>query len=177
MARSSAPALQRGFTLIELTIGIVLMGILLGTGANMLSDSLSLARMSNRAHAHAASARYAMERLSRELRGVHYDSGSERFDITIAAPTHMAFAKSGVVGPLAVDIQHTAGALYLAYPPMAGQVLIDHVSAFTLDYKDASMVSTQDLLLIRFVELSMTLTPPDSPPSTLRTLVAWRGAW
>lgn len=177
MARSDAPSVQRGFTLIELTIGIVLMGILLATGANMLSDSLSLARMSNHAHAHAASARYAMERLSRELRGVHYDTGSERFDITLAAPTHMVFARSGVAGPLAVDIQHTGTTLYLAYPPTAGEVLIDHVSAFTLGYKDASMVNTQDLLLIRYVEVGMTLTPPDSPPSTLRTLVAWRGAW
>lgn len=177
MARSSAPLVQRGFTLVELTIGIVLMGILLATGANMLSGSLSLARMSNRAHSHAASARYALERLSRELRGVHYDTASERFDITIATPTHMAFAKSGVAGPLAVDIQHTGGAVYLAYPPMPAEVLIEHVSAFTLDYKDASMASTQDLLLIRFVEVNMTLTAPDAPPNNLRTLVAWRGAW
>lgn len=177
MERRPVPPSQRGFSLIEITIGIVLLGILFVSGANMLTGSLSSARLSNRAHAQAADARYAIERLSREIRGTQLNSGGASFDISTATPTHLAFVKASATTPVNVDIQWVGAALTLGYPPTTPNgVLIDHVSAFTLDYKDADMLSTQDIALIRYVAITLTRTAPSAPQTTWRTLIALRGA-
>lgn len=168
---------QRGFTLVELTVSIVLLSIVFVTGAHMVSDSLSSAQWSNRAHVNAAAARYAIERLSREIRGVRYDQGTSRYFISTALPTHMVFVKNGPSAAVNVDIQLNGQTLTLGYPGSTSQyVLIDHVSGFTFGYEDQNRVATQDMSLVRFVSIAMTLSDPQSPVITLQTLIALRGA-
>lgn len=167
---------QRGFSLIEITLGVTLLGLLSVAAAHMLTDSLSTARISQRSHAAAFEARYALARLSREIRGTHWDNDSQSHAITIALPTHMVFAKTGVSAPLDVEIQLVGQNLMLAYPPDLGPaLLLDHVSALALDYRDASMLSTQDPAQIRFVRLQLTRTAPQTPPTSWQTLLALRG--
>ena len=167
---------QRGFTLIEITIGIVLLGIVFVAGARMLSDSLISAQISNRMHTNSEAARYAMERLSREIRGVRYNNTTQSFDITTATATHMVFVKSNATASVNVDLQLSGQTLTLGYPQLTNNyILLDSVSALTLSYLDQNMAATQDTALIRFVNINMTLNAPNTPLTTLRTLVALRG--
>jgi prepilin-type N-terminal cleavage/methylation domain-containing protein len=176
MTSGSTHTTQRGFTLIEITIGIVLLGILFVTGARMLSDSLISAQISNRMHGNSEATRYAMERLSREIRGVSFNNSTQSFDITTATATHMVFVKSGATTSVNVDLQLAGQTLTLGYPQLTtNYILLDSVSAFTLSYLDQNMAATQDTSLIRFVNIDLSLNAADTPPTTLRTLVALRG--
>lgn len=167
---------QRGFSLIEITLGIALLGLLSVVASHLLTDSLSTARISQRSHAAAFEARYALERLSREIRGTHWDSTSQSHAITTALPTHMVFAKTGASAPIDVDIQLLGHQLMLAYPPDLGPaLLLDHVSAFALEYRDAGMLSALEPAQIRFVQLRLTRSAPQTPPTSWQTLLALRG--
>jgi MSHA biogenesis protein MshO len=65
-----------GFTLVEMIITIVLIGILAAVGSNMLSDSFKTTGIVNSSYATEGKARYALERLAREIREVKYCSGT-----------------------------------------------------------------------------------------------------
>ena len=84
-----------GFTLIELIIVIVLLGILAAVGSNMLSDSFTTTRMVNDGYARQAEARYVIERLAREIREVKYlSSGS--YCITTMTSSQLEYQKPNV---------------------------------------------------------------------------------
>ena len=84
-----------GFTLIELIIVIVLLGILAAVGSNMLSDSFTTTRMVNDGYARQAEARYVIERLAREIREVKYlSSGS--YCVTTMTPSQLVYQKPNV---------------------------------------------------------------------------------
>jgi prepilin-type N-terminal cleavage/methylation domain-containing protein len=73
------PTLQRdsGFTLIELIISIVLIGVLAAVGSSMIADSFTTTRTVNASNASEGQARYVLERLAREIREVKYvDAGA-----------------------------------------------------------------------------------------------------
>ena len=56
---------EAGFTLVELIIAIVLLGILGAVGSTMILDSFTTTQLSNASTASAGQARYALERLAR----------------------------------------------------------------------------------------------------------------
>lgn len=59
-----------GFTLFEFVLVMVLLGLLAAVGSNMLSDGFFIARQLDSESAGHSEARYALERIARELRGV-----------------------------------------------------------------------------------------------------------
>lgn len=130
--------LVRGFTLIELIMVIVLLGILAAVGSNMLSDSFTSSTMLNSGNAVEAEARYAMDRLVREIRQVQYVTASNRYAIT--APTAnpasgMVFVKND--GTTTVTISNTSGKVQLGYASPA-PTLVDQVKSFSLTFRDAT---------------------------------------
>ncbi len=81
---------QQGLTLIELVVGIVLLGILSVAGVSMISDSFRATRLVDSGNAQDAQVRYALERLSREVREVGYDR-ERGYTFTDRTPSRMVF--------------------------------------------------------------------------------------
>ena len=172
-----AKATQRGFTLIEATLGIMLLSILLMTGASMMTDSIFVTQSSNKAVTSAGTGRYALERLTREIRNVEYEIGSNRFNISTHTATHLSFVKVNSSGLVNVDIALSGQTLTLGYPSLTSNyTLADNVSAFSLTYSDQDGVATTDSTQIRYIGINMTLSEPNAPALTLQSLVALRGS-
>lgn len=76
-----------GFSLIELIIAIVLLGLLAAVGTSMLSSSFDTTYMINASQTSAEQARYTLERLEREIREVKAGS------ITTATASRMVFTR------------------------------------------------------------------------------------
>lgn len=174
-----------GFTLIEMVLVIVVLGILSTVGMNMISGSYTNSRSVNNGNANTSRARYAMERMGREIRQVAYDTQSKLVMVSVATATQLSFTKSGLLTnstysfatkPNGSDVQST---LYLTQPVGAADVVLaEHVSAFQLSYFDGNMASLplvpQSDGLIRFVKIELTVHEANTEAVALQTLIALR---
>lgn len=185
----TAPFVQRssGFTLVELVISIVLIGILAAVGSNMISDSFTTTRMVNSGNASAGQARYALERLAREIREVKYagSGASGSYCITMAG-TNLVFKKpiSGSTNVtdcntevITVTINYSNPNLTLGYSsPAVTSTLTNQATSFGLSYFDVAG-NAPNTSTIRFVVISLTVTDATSGQSvSQRTRVALRNA-
>lgn len=90
-----------GFSLVELVITIVVLGLLAAVGTGMIADSFSTTYMVNASQSSQAQARYAMERLVREIREVKYNSSTSQYCIdTIkwSGSSNLTFKKMTATG-------------------------------------------------------------------------------
>lgn len=188
-----------GFTLIEMVIVIVVLGIM----AAMLSP---LVLSSLRAYDDTLDnvivldkLRYATERLAREIREVNYSGGSYQFDGTYTSggmgTNSMKFVRSYYdssipPGVTTRDVTITGtpadGAVKLEYSDMTStgtgpQVLADDLSSLAFAYFDAdghnattSPSATVTASNVRFVEITLTLSPQNGQPYVQRTRVELR---
>ncbi len=166
-----------GFTLFEMVLVVILLGILSTVGMTMISKSYSTTRFINNGNANTSTARYAMDRISREMRQVTFDSNTKALLITDASPTQMSFTKSDFLVQEMVQVHLSGTSLKLSNASVnLDTVLAEHVSAFTLQYFDANMATpAASLGQIRFVQINLTLTDTgNAEPVTLHTLVALR---
>lgn len=187
---------NNGFTLVEIIISIVLLGILAAVGSSMISDSFNTTRMVDADQASRAQSRYAIERLAREIREIKFVrdgaglNGQTNYtgyciDTNIFSASSLAFNK-----PASGDLDRancatnittvsiTGGSsVMLVSSTLASKVITNPNGDAFLRYYLANgteMVSTPfDPSLVRFVVI--TLTTRDSGPSiTERTRVALR---
>ena len=174
MSRSTS---HQGFTLVELIIVIVLLGILAAVGSNMLSDSFTTTRMVDDSNASKAEARYVLVRLTREIREVKYlNVGNyciERISgVDTMTASRLVFDKRSnnlsldrdtcSIDSNRVTINYSAPNLTLAYAtPAQSATLSDRVApaGFALRYlrsDGTTAASTSET--VYFVEISLTLT-------------------
>ena len=177
---------QRGFTIMELVITVVVMGILALVGTSMIYDTFTTARVVNAGQSSANDARYAVERLAREIREVSFVSDVAGYAITSTlAPsaTSIAFTRSINSTTVTVTISRSGSNLLLDYsPPNTTSPLATQVSNFTLDFlkldetsPTAATSATTSAADVRFVVVSLTLTDATSGKAvTERTRVALR---
>jgi prepilin-type N-terminal cleavage/methylation domain-containing protein len=182
----SAPApvrRQRGFTVMELVIAIVIMGILSVVGVSMISDTFTTARVVNARESSANDARYALERLAREIREVKFVDTATGYAISTMAGTSMAFTKDVGGVDVVVTIAQSGTDLTLGYSsPAAISPIAKQVSAFSLQYlkvdSESATGATSTTTLptdVRFVVISLTVTDATSGKQvTERTRVALR---
>lgn len=177
-----------GFTLVELVISIMLIGILGAVGSSMISDSFTTTRMVDANDASMGQARYALERLAREIREIKYVSGTGTYCINTMTATNLAFYKtSGTLDPtcstntITIAILNSGSNLTLQYSsPAVTSSLSNQVdtNGFQLLYyqKDGTTAATSGSN-IAFVQIKLTVKDSTSGQSiSQRTRVALRNA-
>ena len=168
---------QQGFTLVEMVLAIILLGILSSSGLNMISDSYNSTRIINNGNANTSTARYAIDRMSRDLRQVTFNSATKALMISNASATLMSFTKSNFSTLETVTIQLNGTSLLLSNSTVGNDfLLVEHVTALTFQYFDVNMTSPPASNgVIRFVQINLTVwDPSNSEPVELHTLVALR---
>lgn len=109
---------QSGFSLIEIVLTVALLGILSIAGVNMISGSVLTNQFIGNERLILSAQRYAIERMSREIREIEFLSASE--SMNIATPidhNQLSFYKSTPSGhtPVTLTYDPVAGELYLVY--------------------------------------------------------------
>lgn len=177
---------QRGFTVMELVITVVVLGIIAVVGTSMISDTFTTARVVNAGQSSANDARYAVERMAREIREVNFVSDAAGYSITSTlspAASSMTFNRSINNATVSVTISSSGSNLTLGYSsPAAVSTLATQVSNFSLDFLKmdetsgtAATSATTSPVDVRFVVISLTLTDATSGQTiTERTRVALR---
>jgi prepilin-type N-terminal cleavage/methylation domain-containing protein len=170
-SRGPSTRLSTGFTLVEMVMVIIILGILAAVGAPMIANGLKVATLSNAEQATLNQLRYATERVARELREVQSTGGSYSFSSMNAAST--TFTKSdGTV----VAISYSNPNLSLGYGGSSAN-LATQVSTFTLAYLDINGGTTSDVSVVRFVDVEITVRQsPASTAYTQRVRVALRNS-
>jgi prepilin-type N-terminal cleavage/methylation domain-containing protein len=170
MLRNHPP--QAGFTFIELVIVMVLLGILAATGSTMIADAMTAARLSTLSDSSGSQARYAMERIARELREIEF--GTLGYEITTMSATALSFTKKdGTV----VSITSSVPTLSMQYNPGATGVLTNQLSSIAFAYYDFDAIATTDKNDVRFIQVTLTVANSiTGATDTQRTRVFLRNA-
>lgn len=170
---------QRGFTLMELIIVVVILGYLAALGSSVIVDTFRTTKMVNESQSNADRARYAVERLAREIREVKYISAGSGYGITStlsSSATNMVFTRSIGGADVTVTINKSGTDLTLGYSsPAVTSNLATQVSAFALDFLQLDNTAATLTTDVRFVVVSLTVTDAASGQSvTERVRVALR---
>lgn len=141
---------QAGFTLIEMVIVIVLLGILAASGATMLADAMKAARFAALNHSSGSQARYALERIGREIREMDY--GTLGYQITtLNSSTSLSFTKND--GTL-VAVTQAAPVLNLWYSGTSS-VLTNQLSSMSVAYYDIDGNTTIEENEVRWIQITL----------------------
>ena len=145
-----------GFSLIELVMVIVILGILAAFVGPVLFNAMrSYQSVQTGTQTH-AKMRYAIERMSRELREVRRQATDATFvDITSMTASSIAFFKTDGTR---VVINVVGNQVNLAYSTLAG-MLTDQVGSFSLAYfQQNASTPAATAASISFVGISLTLS-------------------
>lgn len=148
---------QRGFTLMELIISILVLGILGATAAYGIQNGVIAFQTTQEALDSLGKLRYATERLTRELREVRRDPlDSSRYDIATLGTNSIEFIKQdGTEVTVAVN----GATLTLEYDsPTGTHILTDQLTSFSLGYLDVDGNTTADAATVAFIELEIVLS-------------------
>lgn len=152
---------SRGFTLVELIMVIVLLGILATVGSNMLSDSFTTTRIVNDSKSVEAEARYALDRLVREIRQVRRTGSA--YSVSAASSSVLQFIKSDG-STVRINYDATAKTVQLDYASTSATTLVRDVSSFGLTYYGIDNTVLTTLSSIQssaaYVGVSLSVTDP-----------------
>jgi len=172
----------RGFTLIELIISIVLLGLLGTVGVTMFSDSFDTTRWINANQGSSAKSRYALERLERELREIKIVGGAYCTGALANPSTSLTFQQrqanstdttncNSEVNPITISL--ATGVLSLQKSGTSSP-LTDGVTAFSLNFLDKDNNPTTDNTALRLVVIDLTLNDTSGQAIAQRARVALR---
>lgn len=148
---------QRGFTLMELVISILVLSILGATAAYGIQNGVLAFQATGEALDSLGKLRYASERLARELREIRRDPlDSSQYEITIMANDEISFVKQDGTE---VGVTVSGTTLTLAYDsPVGAHILTDQLAAFSLAYHDADGNVTASSAAVAFIDFEIQLS-------------------
>jgi prepilin-type N-terminal cleavage/methylation domain-containing protein len=168
---------QRGFTVVELVITVVVMGILAVVGVSMISDSFTTARVINAGQSNANDARYAVERLAREIREIKHVNKATGYGISVMTGSSLVFTRPDNV---VVTIDVNSSNLTLGYSSPATVSTLATQATLNLQYLALDPLSgatpaATGATDVRFVEITLTMTDATSGKKIIeRSRVALR---
>jgi len=173
------PNNQRGFTLIELVMVIVMIGIIGTTIASLLSGGVGAFTAGRESVDTLSALRLTSERLARELRTVRRDPVTPtNFDFISRTATSAQFRRLENDGTTVttVTIDTSGTNLRLAYTTPAGSyTLTDQLGSLALAYlqQDGATAATGNAD-VAFVDIALNLTDANGNSYPQRTRVALR---
>lgn len=171
----------RGFTLIEMILAIMILGLLAAAAAMAISHGTRASLEAQTRVDTLSKLRVATERMAREIRLMRRDPALPTdFDIVSRSASALSFRRldpdGSTVRTVSID-GTTPGVVTLGYdsPAVTPQVLTDQVGAFALAYyqADGTTLSATDADLA-FVEISLTLNDANGNAFAQRTRVGLR---
>ena len=178
-----AAAATDGFTIIELTVSLALLGILVGPLATMLSMAGSKSEITMNQDASLSQARAAVEKIVSDVREAYTSSAAMPAIVSMSAtqltfyspdgrqPFHLVettYALSGgnLTRAFAAST-NTAGPPWTIPALGAGTPMVGSVSNSTIfTYQDANGAVTIDPTKVSRVLVTVTITPADGGPAT-----------
>jgi len=149
---------QQGFTLMEMIISLVILGLLgAAAGYGLTGGALAFSGTADAIQT-LGKLRYASERMAREIRETRRNLITPAvYDITTMAATTLAFTKTDGTS---VTLTSTPPLVTLAYSTPAGTpTLTDAVSSLTFSYlQDDGVTAATGNSDVAFIELDLTLT-------------------
>lgn len=156
---------QRGFSLIELIVVIVLMGIIAVAATPVLLSGVQTFHTTSVSLDTLSKLRYATARMAREIREIRRNPvNTANYDISTMTATTLAFTKTdGTI----VTISASPPDVMLAYStPAASAVLTDEVSSCAFSYLKIDGVTPATLVKdVAFIRIDLTLTQNGEPYS------------
>ena len=169
---------QRGFTLIEMVMVLVILGILGVTLSALLSTGVGAFMAGNEVVDTMSKLRLSSERIARELRTVRRDPTTPaNFDFISRTATSVQFRRLENDGATVTTVTlNTSGTnLRLAYNTPAGTfTLSDQVGSFTLGYLQQDGAAATSNANVAFVDIELNLTDGNGNSYPQRTRVALR---
>ena len=170
-----SPDRRRGFTLIELVVVMVLLGFLSAVGAKMIAGTMETSYITTRNHTSGSQARYAMERITREIRETAFSATG--YSIATMGASSIVFTKEdGTV----VTITYSANSMTLGYTGGTTSTLSNQLvsgATNTFQYRDQLGGTTADKEDVRFVEVTLAFANSvTGQTETLRNRVFLRNA-
>lgn len=169
---------QHGFTLIELVITLMIMGVLAAWGSSIISDNFRTVQVLTSTQTSADQVRYAVERVAREIREVKYIDKTTGYAVASTmspAASTMAFTRTISGLDVLVTVDKAGTDLTLAYSPAAASLVSRQVTAFTMDFLKLDNTAATLATDVRFVVITLTVTDATSGQAiTQRTRVALR---
>jgi len=167
-------SLKRGFTLIEMVMVIVIIGILAAFSTPFLLGTFEAFETNQTNLVTLTKMRYATERMAREIREVRFAGGV--YAIVMGA-TSLQFTKNDTAGtvvtitsaPPLVTLQYSAPAMNAT---LTDQVVANGLQFLYFDINNNSVgVTTAN---VAYVDIDLTLTDPNSGAMQQRPRVALR---
>lgn len=144
----------RGFTLIEMIMAIVVLGIVAAIGAPLLAGSMQVFAAAAPEVDTLSKARYAMERVARELRSVSYTGSA--YDLTLTASSASFTRTDGT----AVVLTAAPPVLTIAYNGGPAGTLVDQLPAGGASFSGFQVdgvTATTNPALIAYVQIDLSL--------------------
>lgn len=163
---------SRGFTLIEMSMVIVILGILAAATTPLLTNSFRAYETNQSNMATLSKLRYATERIARELREVRFNGTN--YEIASMTANTLSFTKNDVASTI-VTITSAPPLATLQYStPAMTSTLTDQVTSLQFEYYDISDAVTASNVDVAYVDVVLTLTDPNSGAAVQRTRIALR---
>lgn len=171
----------RGFSLLEIVIGLVVLGVLGVVSSNMISSSVFTNQVLSNEYLTYANARTALERMSREVRELKFNTTGAAMVTGTPSSADFAFTKAGLTTDTSVSLHYNNSnkTITLSYDGGATPyTLLTNYSGSTsgpFSYYDANGVATADWTKVRYVGIDLSVTPNNATqPLRLSNLVNLR---